>query len=102
MLSDVSCEGLIHQVLVCCASIFEAERHLCVAENSKISSEGCLVFIFEFHLNLMISLVAIQKALPSIWRERVYLFVDLRQGIAILWACLVEVSVVYAHSPSTV
>ncbi|MFS7979333.1 hypothetical protein Hanom_Chr10g00926081 [Helianthus anomalus] len=102
MLSDISCKDLVHQALVRRACILQAERHFCVTEYSKISPEGCLVFVFEFHLHLMVSFVAIQKTFPSVRREGVNFFIDLWQGIAILWARLVKIGVIYAHAPSAI
>ncbi|XP_022015087.1 uncharacterized protein LOC110914609 [Helianthus annuus] len=69
----------------------------------SVLSSWCKVpqmYAFTFK-DLMVPLVTIQEALPSVWREGVYLFVNLRQRIAILRACLVEISIINAHSPSS-
>ncbi|KAJ0532501.1 hypothetical protein HanIR_Chr09g0397591 [Helianthus annuus] len=100
MLPDIFSKYCVYEPLVGCASIFKPKGHLCVTKNTNVSVKSCLIFILQRHLDLMIPLVRIQKTFPPIWRERVYLHVDLKQRITVLGTCLIEISIINTHAPS--
>jgi hypothetical protein len=95
-------KGPVHQTLVCGPDILQFEGHISVAKDTNVSVECGIVFIMLGHLDLVVSLVSIHKALKLAGSQLVYFYVNCQKGVAILGAGVVEIFDIDAHQPASV
>ena len=58
---DTIYENFVHQEIVRCSGILEAKQHFLVKKCVVVSVEGCSLFVFLAHLNLMVSFIGINE-----------------------------------------
>lgn len=61
--SNLVRKHFFHQAQVGYPDVLEAEWHLSVSKGVMIGMEGCFLFIFFFHLDLVVAFVGIEKTL---------------------------------------
>ena len=93
------CEHLVHEPLICCACVFEAERHHFVAKEALVGDKRSLLLIRFIYFDLVVIRKSIHEAHELVLSRRVYLDVNLWEGVAILGVCFVQVRKVYVHPP---
>lgn len=77
-------EDLVHQPLISCSCILEAEGYYLVAVNAFLGHEGSVLLIVWVHLYLVIPEEGIHEAEEFVTGHRVHQLVDLWQRKAIL------------------
>ena len=92
-------EASLHAPLIGGASVLQAKRHGYVVVRTIWGDERGCEMIELFHHDLVIARVGIQKGEDLATQGGVDYLVYVRQRKVILWARLVEASIINAHSP---
>jgi hypothetical protein len=71
------------------SNIFEAERHFFIGEGALREDEDCLVLIFRFDLDLVISGEFVHKGEDFFSRTVIQYLINERRGIIVFRTCLV-------------
>jgi len=83
-------------------NILESEGYHLVEVDSSTSNEGCLVFIWRVHLDLIIPGIGVSEAKEFVACRRLYQLINPRKGITVFRASFIEVGKVDANSPLTI
>ena len=97
--TELFIEHTVHESLVSCAGVFEAEGHYPVAIGPAISNERSLLAIVGIHQNLIVTREGIHERQKFIAHCCFYQSIDVWQRENILWTGLVQIGKVHADSP---
>ena len=79
-------EHLIHQMLVGCSYVFQAERHHPITVLAFLNDKRHVFFVSQIHTNLVIPQKSIHKAEYFVTDKGIHKLVDSMERENILWA----------------
>lgn len=83
-------------------AFFGLKGHYFVAVQASVDHKHSSFLVLGAEGYLMVPRKRIHKALQGIACYGIHQFIDLRQRIAVIWACSIQIGEVHAHRPSPV
>ena len=100
--SYLALKHFVHQPLVRCPSILQAEGHDFKAIQASIDNKRGLLLISRMHEDLVITKECVHEVEQFVPRRKIDQGINAWEGEAVFWIGFVEVGEVYAHSPLSV
>ena len=95
-------EAILHASLISRLSTFEPKGHRHITEGSKGSDESCLLLVLNYHFDLMITRVSIQKSQTVTTRRSINDLINTREGKGVCRASFVQICVIHTDPPSAI
>ena len=82
-------KAILNTSLVSCLGTLESKGHGNISEGSKGSYKGCLLLVLNYHFDLMITRVSIQKTQMVTTRRSINYLINARENKGVCRASLV-------------
>ena len=99
---DLLMKTILNTSLISRLDTLKPKGHGDIAEGSKGSDESCLLLVLNYHFDLMITGVSIQKAQMVTTRRSIDDLINTREGKGVCRTSFVQVCLIYTHMPSAV
>ena len=93
---------ILNTALISRLGTLEPKRHRDIAEGSKWSYKSRLLLVLNCHFDMMITTISVQKTQTLTTRRSINNLINTREGKGICRASLVQVCVIYTHTPSAI
>ena len=95
-------KAILYTPPISCLGTLKPKRHRHIAEGSKRSDKSRFLLVLNFHFDLMITRISIQKTQTLTTRRSINDLINMRQSKGISWTSLVQICVIHTHTPSAV